>query len=119
MRPGRASTGTLAEKKTTVASLVFVVFAFEDVYNKSQCQPRETVLDIFQQYPEDTEHTYIPSCVVIKRCGGFCNDEALECVATQSRNVTLQVSAVSFWTWRWTCCSVLRLKGSAVCSSPR
>uniref|UniRef100_A0A672FR98 Vascular endothelial growth factor Aa n=1 Tax=Salarias fasciatus TaxID=181472 RepID=A0A672FR98_SALFA len=44
----------------------------------------------YQEYPEDTEHTYIPSCVVLKRCGGCCNDEALECVPTETRNVTLQ-----------------------------
>lgn len=81
--------------KTTIASLVFVVVSFNEVYIKSVCQPRETLVDIFQYHPEDTQHTYVPSCVVIKRCGGFCNDEALECVATESRNVTLQVSAAS------------------------
>lgn len=81
--------------KTTVASLVFVVFSFKEVIIKSMCQPRETLVDIFQQHLDDTQHMYVPSCVVIKRCGGFCNDEAMECVATQSRNVTLQVSAGS------------------------
>lgn len=81
--------------KTTIASLIFAVLSFNEVYIKSVCQPRETLVDIFQQHPEDTQHTYVPSCVVIKRCGGFCNDEALECVATESRNVTLQVSAGS------------------------
>lgn len=77
--------------KVSTASLPSVVFPFNEVYIKSVCQPRESLVDIFQQYPEDTEHTYVPSCVVLKRCGGCCNDEALECVATKSRNVTLQV----------------------------
>ncbi|KAK2815402.1 hypothetical protein Q5P01_025869 [Channa striata] len=67
------------------------VVPFTEVYNKSICQPREVLVDIIQEYPEDTEHTYIPSCVVVNRCGGCCGDEAMECVPTETRNVTLQV----------------------------
>ncbi|XP_076010013.1 vascular endothelial growth factor A-A isoform X1 [Genypterus blacodes] len=67
------------------------VLLFESVYSKSMCQPREMLVDIFQEYPEDTEHHYIPSCVVLNRCAGFCNDEAMECVPTETRNITLQV----------------------------
>ncbi|XP_074540389.1 vascular endothelial growth factor A-A isoform X3 [Halichoeres trimaculatus] len=67
------------------------VIPLTDVIKKSMCQPRELLVDIFTEYPEDTEHTYIPSCVVLNRCGGCCNDEAMECVPTETRNVTLQV----------------------------
>ncbi|XP_026228081.1 vascular endothelial growth factor A-A [Anabas testudineus] len=67
------------------------VIPFNDVFSKSICQPREVLVDIFQEYPEDTEHTYIPSCVVLNRCGGCCSDEAMECVPTETHNVTLQV----------------------------
>ncbi|XP_034730308.1 vascular endothelial growth factor A-A isoform X3 [Etheostoma cragini] len=67
------------------------VILFTEVITKSMCQPREMLVDIFHEYPEDTEHTYIPSCVVLNRCGGCCNDEAMECVPTETRNVTLQV----------------------------
>ncbi|XP_071325892.1 vascular endothelial growth factor A-A [Trachinotus anak] len=67
------------------------VVPLSEVITKSMCQPRELLVDIFQEYPEDTEHHYIPSCVVLNRCGGCCNDEALECVPTETRNVTLQV----------------------------
>lgn len=74
------------------------VVTFTDVYMKSVCQPRDLLVDVFQEHPEDTEHMYIPSCVVLKRCGGCCNDEAMECVPTESRNATLQVrpARVSF-----------------------
>ncbi|XP_061676465.1 vascular endothelial growth factor A-A-like isoform X2 [Syngnathoides biaculeatus] len=70
------------------------VIQFTDVFTKSRCQPREMLVDISQEYPEDTEHTYIPSCVVLTRCGGCCTDEAMECVPTETRNVTLQVMRV-------------------------
>ncbi|KAM3873640.1 vascular endothelial growth factor A-A [Diretmus argenteus] len=67
------------------------VIQFLNVYNKSMCQPREVLVDIFQEYPDDIEHTYVPSCVVLNRCGGCCNDEAQECVPTETRNTTLEV----------------------------
>ncbi|XP_077454233.1 vascular endothelial growth factor A-A isoform X7 [Stigmatopora argus] len=70
------------------------VIQLTDVIMKSSCQPREMLVDIYQEYPEDIEHTYIPSCVVLTRCGGCCNDEAMECVPSESRNVTLQIMRV-------------------------
>lgn len=97
--------------KTTAVFLFFsAVVNFNDVYVKSLCQPRDVLVDIFQEYPEDTEHIYIPSCVVLKRCGGYCNDEAMECVPTESQNVMLQVSPAKTFVFF---CSL-----SGLCSSP-
>ncbi|KAJ8409168.1 hypothetical protein AAFF_G00241890 [Aldrovandia affinis] len=67
------------------------VVPFMEVYNKSMCRTREVLVDIFQEYPEEIEHIFIPSCVVLMRCAGCCNDEALECVATETYNVTMEV----------------------------
>ncbi|KAM9851672.1 vascular endothelial growth factor A-A-like [Aulostomus maculatus] len=67
------------------------VVLLTDVIIKSSCQPREVLVDISQEYPEDIEHKYIPSCVVLSRCGGCCNDEAMECVPSETHNVTLEV----------------------------
>ncbi|TRY65970.1 hypothetical protein DNTS_021017, partial [Danionella cerebrum] len=67
------------------------VIPFLEVYTKSLCQTREMLVDIIQEYPDEVEHTYIPSCVVLMRCAGCCNDEALECVPTETRNVTMEV----------------------------
>ncbi|XP_034052423.1 vascular endothelial growth factor A-A [Gymnodraco acuticeps] len=81
-----------AEKsKNEEASSVSPVIPLIDVFTKSLCQPREVLVDIFSEYAEDTEHTYIPSCVVLNRCGGCCSDEALECVPTETHNVTMEV----------------------------
>ncbi|XP_028837417.1 vascular endothelial growth factor A-A-like isoform X1 [Denticeps clupeoides] len=70
------------------------VVPFMEVYNKSMCRTREVLVDIYQEYPDEIEHTYIPSCVVLSRCAGCCTDEALECVPTETRNVTLEVIRV-------------------------
>ncbi|XP_062843829.1 vascular endothelial growth factor A-A isoform X2 [Trichomycterus rosablanca] len=70
------------------------VVQFMEVYKKSSCNPRELLVDVQREYPHDTHCTYIPSCVVLQRCAGCCNDEALECVPTQTRNVTLEVYRV-------------------------
>ncbi|XP_010773473.1 vascular endothelial growth factor A-A isoform X1 [Notothenia coriiceps] len=82
------STNEVADEEFSSFSPVIPLI---DVVTKSLCQPREVLVDIFSEYAEDTEHTYIPSCVVLNRCGGCCNDEALECVPTETHNVTMEV----------------------------
>ncbi|XP_058273080.1 vascular endothelial growth factor Ab isoform X2 [Hemibagrus wyckioides] len=67
------------------------VVPFTDVYNKSMCRPREMLVEVHQEYPDDIEHIFIPSCVVLMRCAGCCNDEMLECKPTATRNITMEV----------------------------
>lgn len=72
------------------------VIPLMEVYNKSLCQPRELLVEILQEYPEEVEHIFIPSCVVLTRCAGCCNDEMLQCMPTSSYNITMEVSSVLF-----------------------
>lgn len=67
------------------------VVSFTEVYNKSMCRPREILVEIHQEYPDDIEHIFIPSCVVLMRCAGCCNDEMLDCTPTATRNITMEV----------------------------
>ncbi|XP_036433051.1 vascular endothelial growth factor Ab isoform X1 [Colossoma macropomum] len=67
------------------------VVSFTEVYNKSMCRPRELLVEVQQEYPDDIEHIFIPSCVVLMRCAGCCNDEMLECMPTITRNITMEV----------------------------
>lgn len=70
-----------------------------DVYQRSYCRPIETLVDIFQEYPDEIEYIFKPSCVPLMRCGGCCNDEGLECVPTEEFNITMQVGTCGEWGW--------------------
>ncbi|XP_072218127.1 vascular endothelial growth factor Ab isoform X1 [Leuresthes tenuis] len=67
------------------------VIPLMEVYNKSLCQPRELLVEILQEYPDEVEHIFIPSCVVLKRCAGCCSDEMLQCTPTATYNITMEI----------------------------
>nr|XP_061806581.1 vascular endothelial growth factor A-A-like [Nerophis lumbriciformis] len=71
------------------------VIPLMEVYNKSYCKPREIVVEILQEYPEEVEHIFFPSCVVLTRCAGCCTDERLQCTPTSSHNVTLEIKRIA------------------------
>ncbi|XP_030637150.1 vascular endothelial growth factor Ab isoform X2 [Chanos chanos] len=73
------------------------VVPFMDVYNKSRCQPREVLVDVLTEYPDELENIFIPSCVVLMRCAGCCNDEMLECTPTVTHNVTMEVKRLKLF----------------------
>lgn len=73
------------------------VVKFMDVYRRSYCRPIETLVDIFQEYPDEIEYIFKPSCVPLMRCAGCCNDESLECVPTEEFNITMQVGTCGGW----------------------
>ncbi|KAM4834887.1 vascular endothelial growth factor A, long form, partial [Thomomys bottae] len=70
------------------------VVKFMEVYQRSYCRPIETLVDVFQEYPDEIEYIFKPSCVPLMRCGGCCNDEALECVPTEESNITMQIMRI-------------------------
>uniref|UniRef100_A0A5F8GL10 Vascular permeability factor n=2 Tax=Monodelphis domestica TaxID=13616 RepID=A0A5F8GL10_MONDO len=70
------------------------VVKFMDVYQRSYCRAIETLVDIFQEYPDEVEFIFKPSCVPLMRCAGCCNDEGLECVPSEVHNVTMQIMRI-------------------------
>lgn len=61
------------------------------LYSRSSCQPREVLVNILKKHPQETAHFFKPSCVVLRRCAGCCNDDSLKCFAVTKRSVRLQV----------------------------
>ncbi|XP_053122721.1 snake venom vascular endothelial growth factor toxin ICPP-like [Hemicordylus capensis] len=71
------------------------VVPFEEVWRRSYCRARETLVDVLSEFPHEAEHIFKPPCVPLWRCAGCCGDESLECVAEETRTVDLQVVRVS------------------------
>ncbi|XP_053918295.1 vascular endothelial growth factor A isoform X4 [Cuculus canorus] len=70
------------------------VIKFLEVYERSFCRTIETLVDIFQEYPDEVEYIFKPSCVPLMRCAGCCGDEGLECVPVDVHNVTMEIMRI-------------------------
>ncbi|XP_067831588.1 vascular endothelial growth factor A-like [Heptranchias perlo] len=74
------------------------VVTWMDVYWRSVCQTRETLVAINGEYPNEVEYLFVPSCVLLSRCSGCCNDEQLQCVPTDTDTVLMQILKVKHQT---------------------
>nr|P0DW98.1 RecName: Full=Snake venom vascular endothelial growth factor toxin; Short=TjsvVEGF; Short=svVEGF; AltName: Full=VEGF-F; AltName: Full=Vascular permeability factor; Short=VPF; Flags: Precursor [Protobothrops jerdonii] len=70
------------------------VMPFMEVYERSACQTRETLVSILKEYPDEVAHLFKPSCVPVLRCSGCCSDESLKCTATGKHSVGREVMRV-------------------------
>ncbi|XP_077180050.1 vascular endothelial growth factor B [Paroedura picta] len=72
------------------------VIRWMEVYNRSFCQPKETLVPVSAEHPGEVEHILVPSCVPLRRCVGCCSDEELQCVPVQMHVVIMEVMKTRF-----------------------
>ncbi|XP_048855120.1 vascular endothelial growth factor D isoform X2 [Brienomyrus brachyistius] len=58
------------------------VSAIDEEWQKTQCMPRETCVDVAKELGTHTSMFFKPPCVSVFRCSGCCNKEGVSCKNT-------------------------------------
>lgn len=84
----------------------------DEEWQRTQCSPRETCVEVASELGRSTNRFFKPPCVSVFRCGGCCNEEGLVCMNTSTSYVSKQV-------WgRQQVCPLHRPGGGSVDSYP-
>ncbi|XP_066561933.1 vascular endothelial growth factor D isoform X2 [Amia ocellicauda] len=59
-----------------------ILKVIDDEWQKTQCMPRETHVDVAKELGTSTNMFFKPPCVSVFRCSGCCNKEGMSCKNT-------------------------------------
>uniref|UniRef100_A0A4W5Q675 Vascular endothelial growth factor D n=1 Tax=Hucho hucho TaxID=62062 RepID=A0A4W5Q675_9TELE len=93
-----AGSGSHRSTRYAVASYSLEILkAIDDEWQKTQCMPRETCVDVAKELGTTTSMFFKPPCVSVFRCNGCCNTEGVSCRNTSTAyvNKTVSVSSLS------------------------
>jgi len=71
---------------------VVLFLVIDEEWQKTQCVPRETCVEVAKELGTTTNKFFKPPCVNVFRCGGCCNEESLSCMNTSTTYVSKTVN---------------------------
>lgn len=71
-----------------------ILKAIDEEWQRTQCMPRETCIDVAKELGTDPSMFFKPPCVSVYRCSGCCNQEGVSCRNTTSVYVNKTVLSV-------------------------
>ncbi|XP_051919269.1 vascular endothelial growth factor D-like [Hippocampus zosterae] len=71
-----------------------ILKAIDEEWQRTQCMPRETCVDVAKELGTDPSMFFKPPCVSVHRCGGCCNQEGVTCRNTSTVLVNKTVLSV-------------------------
>ncbi|XP_039986040.1 vascular endothelial growth factor D isoform X2 [Xiphias gladius] len=71
-----------------------ILKAIDEEWQRTQCMPRETCVDVAKELGTDPSMFFKPPCVSVHRCSGCCNQEGVTCRNTTSVYVNKTVLSV-------------------------
>lgn len=82
--PSTQNTGSHRSTRYAAESYSLEILkAVDEEWQRTQCMPRETCVDVAKELGTDPSVFFKPPCVSIHRCSGCCNQEGVTC-----RNIT-------------------------------
>ncbi|KAM4744418.1 vascular endothelial growth factor D [Anableps anableps] len=72
-----------------------ILKAIDEEWQRTQCMPRETCVDVAKELGTDPSIFFKPPCVSVHRCGGCCNQEGITCRNTSTVYVNKTVLSVT------------------------
>ncbi|XP_069493275.1 vascular endothelial growth factor D [Ambystoma mexicanum] len=87
-----------SHRSTRFAAAFYDIEILNDIdeeWQKTQCMPRETSVDVAKELGSSSSTFFKPPCVSVFRCGGCCNEESLTCVNTSASYASKTVFEIS------------------------
>ncbi|XP_015343539.2 vascular endothelial growth factor D [Marmota marmota marmota] len=78
-----------------LAPMNFLSTVIDEEWQRTQCSPRETCVEVANELGKSTNTFFKPPCVNVFRCGGCCNEESLICMNTSTSYVSKQLFEIS------------------------
>ncbi|KAM4631092.1 vascular endothelial growth factor D [Polymixia lowei] len=71
-----------------------ILKAIDEEWQRTQCMPRETCVDVAKELGTDPSMFFKPPCVSVYRCNGCCNNEGVTCRNTTTTYVNKTLLSV-------------------------